>query len=154
MQSTGARIGVGVVAIAIVVVGFIALSGGDDSDDGTTQTTQTTATVATTPDKGDKPDKGDEGGGEPASAIPVIEIAGGEPVGGVQELSFDKGDTIEFEVKSDDTSGEIHFHGYDVSADLEAGGVAEFSFPADIDGIFEVEIEETAVPIAEVTVNP
>lgn len=151
MQSTGARIAVGVVAIAIVVVGFIALSGGDDSDDGTTQTT---ATVATTPDEGDKQDKPDKDGGEPANAIPVIEIAGGEPVGGVQELTFDKGDTIELEVKSDDTSGEIHFHGYDVSADLEAGGVAEFSFPADIDGIFEVEIEETAVPIAEVTVNP
>ncbi len=29
-----------------------------------------------------------------------------------------------------------------------------FDFPADIDGVFEVEIEETAVPIAELTVNP
>lgn len=152
MQSTTARIAVAVAAIAIVVVGFIALSGGDDSDDPTTQTTATTTdtTGGTDEDKGDGGDKPDK----PAKPdVPVIEIVDGQPVGGVQELSFNKGDTIQFEVESD-TAGEIHFHGYDVGQDVEAGGSTEFSVPADIEGIFEVEIEETAVPIAEITVNP
>lgn len=147
MQSTAARVAVGVVAIAVLVIGFIALSGGDDGD----QTTATTATTATTETTG-----GDEQpqGGEPAAKPPVIEIKGGEPVGGVQELTFEKGGTIEFEVESADTSGELHLHGYDVAEELEAGGTAKFSVPADIDGVFELEIEETAVPVAEVTVNP
>ncbi len=154
MQSTPARVAVGIVAIAIVVIGFIALSGGDDSDDSTTQTTATTATTDdTAPEKdGD----GKSGGGDKAEStpeIPVIEVAGGEPVGGVKELSFNAGDTIEFEVSSD-TAAEVHFHGYDVGQDVEAGGTTEFSVPADIEGIFEVELEETAVPIAEITVNP
>lgn len=150
MQSTGARVAIGVVAIAIVVVGFIALSGGGDGE----STTETTATTATTETTGGEQTKGEQGGGKPDAGVPVIEVKGGEPVGGVQELAFDKGGTIEFEVKSADTSGELHLHGYDVAEELEAGGTARFSVPADIDGIFELEIEDTAVPIAEVTVNP
>lgn len=151
MQSTAARVAVGVVAVAIVVAGFIALSGGD-GDDSTTATTSATTTEQTF---GEQPKKDDEqGGGEPAAELPVIEIKGGEPVGGVQELTFEMGETIAFEVESADTSGEIHMHGYDVAEELEAGGVAKFSVPADIEGVFEVEIEDTAVPIAEITVNP
>jgi len=152
MQSTGARIAVGVVAVAIVVIGFIALSGGDDSDDSTTQTTPTVAEDTTAADQGGKAD--DNGsGGQPAADVPVIQIKDGEAVGGVQDLSFNAGDTIEFEVESD-AAYEIHFHGYDVAQDVEAGGSTEFSVPADIEGVFEVEIEDTATQIASITVNP
>ena len=153
MQSTGARIAVGVVAIAIVVVGFIALSGGDDSDDSTTQTTPTVAEDTTSADQGGKPADAEGSGGQPAAEVPMIQIKDGEAVGGVQDLSFNAGDTIEFEVESD-AAYEIHFHGYDVAQDVEAGGSTEFSVPADIEGVFEVEIEDTATQIASITVNP
>lgn len=154
MQSTAARVAVGVVLVAIVVIGFIALSGGD-SDDSTTATA-TTATTETTDTTGatDKPaGGGDNGGGEPAADVPVIEVKGGAPVGGVQELTFSSGDQIEFEVSSD-AAAEVHVHGYDVAQDVPAGGSTEFSFPADIEGVFEVELEQTATHIAEITVNP
>lgn len=155
MQSTAARVAVGVVLVAIVVVGFIALSGGD-SDDSTTQTTATTATTETTEttDGANKPGGDNEKGGEePAADVPVIEVKGGAPVGGVAELTFGAGDQIEFEVKSD-SAAEVHVHGYDIAQEVPAGGSTEFSFPADIEGIFEVELEETATHIAEITVNP
>lgn len=157
MQSTAARVAVGIVLIAIVVVGFIALSG-DDSED-STATTATTATIETTDTTGaggadDKPSKDkDKGGSKPDADVPVIEIKGGAPVGGIAELEFDAGDEIRFEVESD-TAAEVHVHGYDIAQEVEAGGSTEFAFPADIEGIFEVELEETATHIAEITVNP
>ena len=53
--------------------------------------------------------------------MPTIQIKDGEPVGGIQDLSFDKGEDIKFRVESD-AAWEIHFHGYDIPMDVEAGG--------------------------------
>jgi hypothetical protein len=146
MGSPRARALVGVAAIAAAVVLFIVLSGGDD-DSSTTTTTAATTTEAS----------GGEGGGEPSKPekpeVPTIVVKGGEPVGGVQELGYTSGDDIRFNVKSD-TAAEVHFHGYDVMEDVEAGGEVSFDVPADIEGVFEVELEETATQIAEVTVEP
>ena len=71
----------------------------------------------------------------------------------MRELEFESGGEIEVSVSSD-AAYEIHLHGYDVSEDVPAGGSAEFSVPADIEGVFEMEIEDTAVPIAEISVVP
>jgi hypothetical protein len=142
MQSTGARLGVAAAAIVVIVVLFIVLSGGDDDSSSTVASTTATTTEAngstTTTTK---------------AAVPTITIRDGEPVGGIQDLSFDKGDDIRFRVKSD-ADWEIHFHGYDIPMDVEAGGSVEFNVPATIEGVFEVEIEQTATQIAEITVNP
>ena len=80
-------------------------------------------------------------------------IKDGQPVGGVQDLSFTQGDDIRFKVESD-VADEVHFHGYDVGMDVEAGGSVTFDVPATDAGVFEVELEERVVPIAEITVNP
>jgi len=85
--------------------------------------------------------------------VPTITIKDGKPVGGVQEIEVDKGDTIEFKVESD-ADHEIHMHGYDIAKDVEAGGEVTYDVPADIDGIFEIEIEDLKEPIAELRVNP
>ena len=85
--------------------------------------------------------------------MPIIEVENGQPVGGVQKLSFEKGDDIRFVVTSD-VAEEVHLHGYDVSQDVEAGGKVGFDVPATIEGVFEVELEHSVVPIAEITVNP
>jgi hypothetical protein len=131
MQSTGVRLGLGAVAIAVVVVLFIALSGGDDDSSSSTGTTS----------------------GQSAPQVPTIQIKDGEPVGGIQDLSFNEGDDIRFRVDSD-AAWEIHFHGYDIPMDVEAGASVTFDVPATITGVFEVEIEQTATQIAEITVNP
>jgi hypothetical protein len=144
MGSPRARALVGVAAIAVAVVLFIVLSGGDDDS------STTTTTAASTPDAGG----GGGGGSEPSKPeVPTIVVKDGEPVGEVQDLTFTSGDDIRFNVKSD-TAAEVHFHGYDVMEEVEAGGEVSFDVPADIEGVFEVELEETATQIAEVTVEP
>ena len=89
----------------------------------------------------------------PEPAVPVIEIEGGQPVGGVQELEVTSGESIGIRVSSD-AAYEIHLHGYDVAQEVAAGGSTEFDVPADIEGVFELEIEETVTPIAEISVVP
>jgi hypothetical protein len=129
MQSKRAGIAAAVLGVAALVVLFVVLSGGDDDS-----TSTSTTTTSETP-------------------VPTIEIKDGEPVGGVQDLSFSSGDDIRFRVESD-ADWEIHFHGYDIPMEVKAGGSVEFDVPATIEGVFEVEIEQTATQIAEVTVNP
>lgn len=53
-----------------------------------------------------------------------------------------------------DVADEIHLHGYDLHADVSpvADGVVEFD--ATIPGIFEVELEESHLLIAELQVTP
>lgn len=84
--------------------------------------------------------------------MPRIVISNGEPKE-VLDLKVTQGDTVRFSVKSDVTE-EVHVHGYDVSKEVAAGGSVRFSFPADITGVFEVELEHSAVPIANIQVNP
>jgi hypothetical protein len=150
MQSRRAGIAVAVLGVAVAAVLFIVLSGGDDDDSSSDATTAAVTTTTTTTG----------GGGETTKTtttaepeVPTIEIKDGEPVGGVQDLSFDAGEDIRFRVDSD-AAWEIHLHGYDIPKEVEAGGSVEFDVPATIEGVFEVEIEQTATPIAEITVNP
>lgn len=152
MHSKGSRIAAAVVAVAAVVVLFFAFKGGDDEAEVTTSVATTTSAPESDEPRGKKPDE-PRGEKPDEPAIPTITIKDGQPKGGVLDLSVNKGDEVAFVVDSD-TADEIHVHGYDVSAEVEAGGTAKIDFTADIDGIFEVELENTAVPIAELTVNP
>jgi hypothetical protein len=88
-----------------------------------------------------------------SGSVPTIEVKNEEPVGGVQELEFESGEEIRFRVSSD-AAEEIHVHGYDIAKEVPAGGTVEFSFPAEIEGIFEVELEALGTQIAELRVNP
>lgn len=90
-----------------------------------------------------------EVGGE----VPTIEVRDGEPVGGVQTLEFSAGEDVRFRVSSD-AAEEIHVHGYDIAKDVPAGGTIEFDFPAELEGIYEAELEELGVQIAELRINP
>lgn len=85
--------------------------------------------------------------------VPTIVVRDGEPVGGVQTLEFDAGEEIRFRVSSD-AAEEIHVHGYDIAKDVPAGGTIEFDFPAELEGIYEAELEELGVQIAELRINP
>jgi len=149
MNSNGSRIIAAVIAVALVVVLFFAFKGGDDNDS-TTATTATETSTTTTEGGGGKPDK-------PAApqtpTEPTITIKGGQPVGGVADLTFNQGEDVRFVVDSD-TADEVHVHGYDIGEDVEAGGTVKFDFPADLEGVFEVELESSATQIAELTVNP
>ena len=151
MQSRGARIGVVVVAAAIVVVLFFVLRDSDDESSTTTSvaeqtTTEEPAGSAVNPNEEPKPEA-------PEVQTAKIEVEGGQPVGGVQEIEFTAGEKAELEVTSPDTTDEVHFHGYDLSAELAPDEPAKLEFTADIEGVFEVELEDSVTPIAEVTVK-
>ncbi|MET0305620.1 MAG: hypothetical protein ABW196_05255 [Solirubrobacterales bacterium] len=126
--------------LAVFAVAGIAACGSDD--DSTTSTgTITTNEKATTPQESKK------------RTVPTIVVRSGEPVGGVQELEYSAGDQIRFRVSSNQAD-EVHVHGYDVEEEIPAGGAATLSFPADIEGIFEVELHGSETQIAELRVNP
>lgn len=156
MQNRGAGIAVAVIGVVAAVVLFVVLGGGDGSDD-SSGTSTTVESATTTPDDGGGQSGGGQSGGGSSGGgeaeVPTIVVKGGEPVGGVQELEFTEDDDIRFVVESD-VADEVHFHGYDVAEEVEAGGEVEFDVPATLTGEFEVELEERVVPIAEITVNP
>jgi len=131
---------VGVVVVAIAAIVIAVSSGGDDEP----KKADTTAPVATQTTTEEAP---------PRPEVPEVSVEGGKPVGGVQRLEFTKGDIIRFDVVSD-AGGEVHFHGYDISRDLTPGKPVRFRVKAKLEGIFEVEIEDTKTPIAEVRVEP
>jgi hypothetical protein len=154
MQSrkTPALLAVLVLAVGAVLV--VALSGGDGDEAGTTPATTAAETNEVADSNGEKPEKEKPEKEKPEKPeVPVIEIAGGEPAGGLQELEFTAGERLRFVVRSDADS-HVHLHGYDVFKDVPAGGKVEFDVPADIEGVFEVEIETTGTPLAEITVKP
>jgi len=151
MHSNATRIAALLVTLAVIVGLFFAFRGG--GDDGAATTTTTEAATATTTSAAPGDGKPDGVTGVPSPLIPVIDVVDGEPKGGVAELEFDKGDEIAFEVTSD-TADEVHVHGYDVEAEVPAGGTAKLDFRADLDGVFEVELHHSGAEIAELTVNP
>jgi hypothetical protein len=125
VSGTALRVVAGVVVIGLAVLLYVVLEGSGD----------------------------EEATSSAAKGVPVVVVAGGEPRGGVQELTYNAGEPIRFRVRSD-VADEVHFHGYDVGKEIAAGGTVSFAVPATIPGIFEVELEEAGEQIAEVTVEP
>ena len=120
--------------------------GSDDSSsasstDSTTEETTTTAETETTTTEAAAP------------TVVSIVIVDGVPKDGIVRESVDKGDRVVLVVKSD-VADEIHVHGYDIMRDVTAGGTARLPFTATLPGVFEVELEDHGVQIAELTVNP
>lgn len=152
-MSNAQRLLLVVVAVVVVVGGFVLLSPGDDEDDAATTTPVATAPATTTPAATatattDAPEP------EAESETETIRVAGGKPVGGIKTITARKGDRVRIEVSSPDTTAEVHFHGYDITRDLEAGGKVRFSFEATAEGIFEMELEETGTQIAKIEIGP
>jgi hypothetical protein len=147
MQSNGSRIVALLIAVAVIVALFFIFKGG--GDDSTTTDAATPATTTST-EGGMKSDKV---AGLPSPTAPVIDVVDGAPKGGIADLEFEKGDQIVFDVTSD-AADEVHVHGYDIEEEVPAGGTAKFDFPADLEGVFEVELHGSETQIAELTVNP
>jgi hypothetical protein len=137
----------------IVAVGLFLLLKDDtaDEDSVTTPPAQTAnSDGSSSGDQGKQPEK-EPKPDEPE--VPVVEIEGGTPVGGVQELEFESGEEARFEVVTD-AADELHFHGYDLYFDVQPGKPNELSFDADIEGLFELESHTTGELLAEISVVP
>lgn len=140
-MSNRARAGVIAIAVAVVVVAFVALRPGDSSkrqDDPSTPAAKTTGGEAPTSTAEPK---------QPTATAPSappppqeVTIKGGAPVGGVKTIKVTKGDEVRLQVRTDEpASDSIHLHGYDIEKDTVAGKPANFRFKASIEGVFELE---------------
>src|SRR4051812_18626843 len=127
------RIAAPVAVVVIAVVLFIVLKPSDDNNNKSSGTTPTA-------EKSPPP-------------VRTVRVTGGKPAGGIQDLTFNKGDTVQFKVVSD-VSDEVHVHGYDFHKDVAPGHPVTFEFPAKIDGEFVVELESRGEQVASLKVNP
>jgi hypothetical protein len=133
-------------AVVIAIVAFvIAQPGGDDSSN--------TQNNAGTSKGGATSSRGATSGGGTVERPTQIKVKGGKPVGGITDITVNKGDRVLFAVTSD-VADEIHVHGYDFMKDVPAGGTVRFDFPAKIDGSFEIELENRKEQIASLKVEP
>ncbi len=82
-----------------------------------------------------------------------ITVRGGKPVGGIKRATVKKGARVLLVVGAD-VVDEVHLHGYDISRDVAPGAPVRLAFRARLVGVFEVELEQRKLPIAELEVRP
>jgi heme/copper-type cytochrome/quinol oxidase subunit 2 len=146
-MSNKGRLGLVAVAIVVAIAAFAIARPGDDDDGDQASVPAATEREQTGADRRTPPAR------PPEPEVERVRVRGGEPVGGVKELQFEKGDEVRLAVTSD-APAHVHVHGYDLFEDAGPGQTARFKFEADIEGIFEIELEETATQIAELRVEP
>ncbi len=156
-MSKAQRFGLIATAVAIAVVAFVLLSpGGDDTAESPTQPAgleEPTSTPPVTEPQAEARPQGDAPTPEPKPGSEEIVVRDGEPVGGVRTISVKAGEQVRLAVISD-APDEVHVHGYDVTEDVAPGQTARLRFPADLEGVFEVELEESHLQVAELEVEP
>jgi hypothetical protein len=142
-------------ALSAVLVGaVIALAGCGGSGESAeteappaaTDTSTTEVTSATTAETAPAPSPA------PPTQRITIRVVGGTPQGGIARPEVKNGANVLLVVRSD-TADEVHLHGYDISRDVAAGDTARIRFVAKIPGRFEVELENSGVVLAELTVQ-
>jgi copper(I)-binding protein len=74
-------------------------------------------------------------------------------VNGPEEFDYHVGDTVHITVLSS-VGDEVHVHGYDLKFDAEAGVPLVIEFTADVQGIFEVELESAGFSLFNIRVDP
>ena len=161
--SSGARLGLVLGAVAVLLAAFLIARGGGDEDEPAPAQTQATATQerdVTTPDHGDQSreeeseNSGTETQEQPATEpLRTVRVSGGQPVGGVKTLTYRNGDRVRLRVVAD-AADEVHVHGFDIEREVGPSEPARFDFKADIEGRFEVELHNTETQIAEIEVRP
>jgi hypothetical protein len=129
---------------------------GDDDGPSSTGTTIVVTTADLSPTS-------TTGGGSAVTTVPanptttaagtVIEVTvTGNDIQGGGRKQVEKGQPVTIRVTSD-RADEIHVHGYDLKADLEAGVPGELTFTPNAAGVFEVELEERGLHLLELEVR-
>jgi FtsP/CotA-like multicopper oxidase with cupredoxin domain len=137
-MSKAGRLGLVALAVVVVVVAFLIARPGDDDDGGGSSVSNTPAETteasptATAPSAPTPPADGPD--------ATVIELTDHAPPS-VESIEVKKGDPVRIVVRSD-VADDIHIHGYDLERAAAPGKPARFAFPADLEGIFEIESHE------------
>jgi hypothetical protein len=143
-------LGIAAVIAVVAVVVILTAGSGDDEDSGS----QASATQPVTPTPTQDQPEAQPQDAETPTPTPTPKpkpplLKGGK----VTRLEFKEGDTVKFRVVSP-VAEEVHIHGYDIAKDLEPNKEITVSFPATIEGIFEIEYEHAGEQIGELRVEP
>src|SRR3954469_115852 len=111
-MSRASRLALVAAVVVVAVVLFVVLKPDDEPEGPKPAATTGTGTKST----GQKPSP---------PPIANITVKNGKPVGGIRDLEFGKGQTVEFAVTSD-VSDEVHVHGYDIGKDVSPGHRVKF----------------------------
>ena len=147
-MSRGQRFTFLAVAVVIAIVAIVVLADSSEDDSGTQTSATATPTGTPTPPAEETATPTETPTPEPTPPPPPLLTAGK-----VTELEANEGDTVRFRARSA-TDDHVHVHGYDIMKDVEPGKTVTFSFPAEITGIFEIELEDRAQEIAQLRVDP
>lgn len=133
--------------LAVIVVPLVAACAGDPEPAGSpTATAPVPAAEAPSPGPSPSPSPTED------VTVVTVAVADGEVEGGIARPAVELGSVVRFEVTTD-TADHVHVHGYDLVEDVEPSGTAVLEFTADIPGKFEVELEDSQLQIAELTVQ-
>jgi hypothetical protein len=87
-------------------------------------------------------------------------VKGSDVEGGARDVTVNKGDHVTLEATANFDFA-LHLHGYEIEKEGKPGQTVRISFPANIDGEFEIEVhhlvngeEASAVQVGTLKVNP
>lgn len=142
--------------VLVLSVSVVLAACGDSDEEAGDRTTTTDTSTTTTPEQSEPASQdGASGESDPSVAggtVFDVVVAGGEVSSGGGRRSVELGDTVTVRVTSD-VADSIHLHGYDVEVELPAGQAAELRFEATIPGVFEVELENSGLPLLELEIS-
>ena len=139
-----------VASVAVLVVLFLLLRPGDDNPDGVSPTTPTTTSPTSSTSVSVSPSPTPS----PVPDRTVIEVTYRDgAVQGPTSFTVTQGDRVRLLVHAD-VSDEVHFHGYDLSADVTPQDPARIDFVANAAGVYEVELEGAGEPLFELQIVP
>ncbi len=150
------RIGIGAAVLVAAVVLFVLLRPSDDDADSTlaadTTTLPTTTEEPATDTTATPTEPGTTTTAEPPNPTFRVDVPAGGPKE-VQRLDVKQGEQVTIVVTLK-THEDVHLHGYDLLLHTGPGlPPARFRFRADTTGSFELEMEQSHKPIAELRVR-
>ncbi len=136
------------------MVAVLVIACGDTSTTTTTTSPPATTTTTTPSEATTAPVGSTTTVSETTTTIRAADVTvTGGVVDGPDTFDFALGDQVDIVVLTN-VADEIHVHGYDIMFEAEPGVPVEISFVADAQGIFEVELEGSALKLFEIKVTP
>ncbi|HEX4929955.1 MAG TPA: hypothetical protein VFV62_04530 [Gaiellaceae bacterium] len=143
------KVALAAAALGLLLSLFIALRPDDGEDAATTTTTVATTTAPATTDTEPPATTAPE----PPDVVTIRIAVASDTAPKVRHLSVKQGRKVEIVVTSE-LADEVHVHGYDLMAEVAPGTPVTIAFTAAAPGLFEIELEEHHLPIAELEVRP
>ena len=133
-------------SLIVLVLLFVILRPSADTSDGVTPSSPSSPSIPASASATESPSA------EPERTLIEVTYRNGS-VQGPTSYTVTQGDRVRLLVDAD-VSDEVHFHGYDLTADVRPDEPARFDFDANAAGLYEVELEDRGEPLIELEIVP